>query len=477
MGWFAAIVAFYFAKRLIAALAENDGQEIVHSILSLFAYPFAVAAAPGVTAVLSKWLIHDVGRKAIEISSRGSDVAMRIADECGVSASLLSDLGEMDVIVVTILMAVVTFVLAIGASLLARLISECIGTLSIPKGLHRAVVRILEVLSSVCSAVLGISAVKFVDAKICALPFWAKLLTAIAIGFFLMRSLRRIFSSPPPTSRTAKVGAAKVKSLAQRPDVRLSDVMGMEQAKEQIRLRLIEPLRDPARAKRYGLKIGGGVLLYGPPGTGKTMLARAVAGELALPFFTFTSADILGMYVGESEKNIRRIFAEIRKNSLSVVFIDELETIFPKRTSDIHETTRHVISILLQELDGLDQQRNPILLLGATNVPWMVDGAFLRPGRFDEKIFVDLPDETVRRKIIDSLFSRSSIPCKGDIVGYLAAKTDGYSGADLNGIINRLSQLAYANRSRYYTLELAQAALDSVPPSVDTEQLAALRNW
>ncbi|MBQ3122265.1 MAG: AAA family ATPase, partial [Bacteroidaceae bacterium] len=108
--------------------------------------------------------------------------------------------------------------------------------------------------------------------------------------------------------------------------------------------------------------------LYGPPGTGKTFLARAVAGELNLPFYMITSADVFGRYVGDSEKNILRIFQEARKHKLSVIFIDEMETIFRKRTDDIHEVTQKVISVILQEMDGVVKHKNPILLLGATNM-------------------------------------------------------------------------------------------------------------
>ncbi len=171
----------------------------------------------------------------------------------------------------------------------------------------------------------------------------------------------------------------------ERPSVRLDDVAGMEDVKRQIRLRMIEPLQHPEEAKKHGLKIGGGILLYGPPGTGKTFIAKALAGELDLPFYTITAADIFGKYVGQSEKNIRTLFEETRKNPLSVVFIDELETIFRKRTGDIHETTQKVISVILQELDGVKDGKNPFLLLGVTNAPWMIDEAFMRTGRFDVK--------------------------------------------------------------------------------------------
>ena len=198
--------------------------------------------------------------------------------------------------------------------------------------------------------------------------------------------------------------------IAERPNVRLDDVAGMEEAKKQLRLRVIEPLKRADEAKRHGLKVGGGMLLYGPPGTGKTFLAKAVAGELGLPFYAITSADVFGKYVGESENNIRNIFREAREAPLSVIFIDELETIFRKRTGDIHETTQKVITVILQELDGVQDNKNPILLLGATNAPWMVDEAFLRTGRFDVLTYVGLPDQPARRKIIENSFKNVDFP-------------------------------------------------------------------
>ena len=133
------------------------------------------------------------------------------------------------------------------------------------------------------------------------------------------------------------------------------------------------------------------MLLYGPPGTGKTYFAKAVAGELKVPFYAITAADIFSKYVGESEQNVRNIFQELRKNKLSVLFIDELESIFRSRADDIHETTRKIISVLLQELDGISSNNSGMLLIGATNAPHLIDEAFLRAGRFDVKIFVFLP--------------------------------------------------------------------------------------
>ena len=264
--------------------------------------------------------------------------------------------------------------------------------------------------------------------------------------------------------------------LAERPDIRLNDVAGMNEVKEQIRLRLIEPLRDPQRAKKYNLKPGGGVLLYGPPGTGKTFLARAVAGELNLPFYMITSADVFGRYVGDSEKNILRIFQEARKHKLSVIFIDEMETIFRKRTDDIHEVTQKVISVILQEMDGVVKHKNPILLLGATNMPWQIDEAFLRPGRFDVLAFVGLPSAAARHQMLARAFA-TGLPCEPGMVDYMTAQTENFSGADLNGVITKMRQRAFDSRAEKFTSQMAYEVMISTPPSSKKEILSRIREW
>ena len=262
-----------------------------------------------------------------------------------------------------------------------------------------------------------------------------------------------------------------------RPKTTFADVAGMEEAKRQIRLRLIDPIKDRVRAQRYGIKPGGGILLYGPPGTGKTLLAKAVAGELDLPFFSITAADIFGKLVGDSEKNVRKLFREVRKHPLSVVFIDELETIFPSRSVDVHETTRKVVAYMLQELDGIDTGKNPILLLGATNVPWMVDEAFLRPGRFDVKLFVGLPDSDARKSIVDRLFSQGSVRPVPGLAEYISKRTENFSGADLKGIVDGIRQLAYERRLPLYTHALADEVLEKAAPSPAESIMDAIRKW
>ena len=300
------------------------------------------------------------------------------------------------------------------------------------------------------------------------------ILTAIGVAA-AFRIVRMVFH--PPKERSERNEKAEGLRMSERPDVRLDDVAGMEEVKEQLRLRLIEPVRHPDRAKKYGLGTGGGVLLYGPPGTGKTFLARAVAGELDLPFYMITAADVFGKYVGESEQNIRELFRSARQNPLSVVFVDEMETIFGKRTEEIHETTQKVISVILQELDGVDQNKNPILLLGATNTPWKIDEAFLRPGRFDILAFVGLPDTAARRQILQLAFRKATLALEPGLIDYIAENTRGYSGADLNGLVVKIQQQAFRNRAESFSRMLAYEIMLKNRPASCREILHRIREW
>ena len=275
----------------------------------------------------------------------------------------------------------------------------------------------------------------------------------------------------------AKAAREKNSCRVERPSVRLDDVAGMQKVKDQIRLRLVEPLKRSDEARKHGLKAGGGMLLYGPPGTGKTFVAKAVAGELDLPFYAITPADVFGKYVGESENNIRDIFRDARKNPLSVIFIDELETIFRKRTESIHETTQKVITVILQELDGINDSQNPVMLLGATNTPWMIDEAFLRAGRFDVMAYVGLPDAEARRKIIRDSFKDVSYPVDHSAMEFLVLATEGYSGADLKGVAQKIKQAAFDSDATNYTKELFEKALADSSPSCSAEIASKIAAW
>ena len=266
--------------------------------------------------------------------------------------------------------------------------------------------------------------------------------------------------------------------LKERPSLRLADVAGMDEVKKQIRLRMIAPFQSPEQAKKHGLKVGGGLLLYGPPGTGKTFIARATAGELDLPFYVITPADIFGKYVGESEGNVRSLFEKIRSNPLSVVYFDEMESIFAKRTNDVHETTRKVISILLQELDGIDDTRNPILFLGGTNNPWLIDEAFLRTGRFDKCVYVGLPDTEARKTIVKNAFKKVEVPIAPEALEFLVRETEGFSGADINGVAEAIRQRAFEEgHNELYSLELFESCFKEYTPSCSQETAAKIAEW
>lgn len=338
-------------------------------------------------------------------------------------------------------------------------------------------------------------AIGYFDGKIISLSGNFKIIFYITVIFVavlaLIKMIKTTLNPQPLENQSSGTAAQKTKVsadnsekvnsntslLEERPTTKLADVAGMDAVKDQIRLRLIEPLRNTKLAQKYGLKTGGGVMLYGPPGTGKTFLARAVAGELDLPFYMITAADVFGRYVGDSEKNIRNLFVNARKNPLSVVFVDEMETIFSKRTDNIHETTQKVISVILQELDGVDQNKNPILLLGATNTPWKIDEAFLRPGRFDILAFVDLPDYTARLFMIKNAFRKSTLPCETGLAEFIAKNTEKYSGADLNGVISKIRQKAFDQRATFFSGAIAAEVLQESSPSINHEILAQIREW
>ncbi len=229
-----------------------------------------------------------------------------------------------------------------------------------------------------------------------------------------------------------KDGVPKEWTLSEKPKLRFDDIAGLEDVKEQFRVKMILPFTHPEKAKKYKVKTGGGILLYGPPGTGKTMIAKAVAGELDATFFAIAPSEILNKWVGESEKNIRKLFDAARSCEKAVVFIDEVESLVPKRRdSEAGGVMQRVVPQILAELDGFDvREGQSVMFMGATNEPWNIDYAMLRPGRLDEKVYVGLPDLAARRKILE--LNLKDIPLAGDVdLDGIAKRLDGYSGADI----------------------------------------------
>ena len=220
--------------------------------------------------------------------------------------------------------------------------------------------------------------------------------------------------------------------VVEKPSIRFDDIAGLEDVKEQIRVKMIYPFTHAEQAKKYRIRTGGGILLYGPPGTGKTMIAKAVAGELDATFFAIAPSEILNKWVGESEKNIRKLFDAARRCARAVIFIDEVEALTPpRRDGESGGVMQRVVPQILNELDGFDRKADHhLLFMGATNEPWNIDSAMLRPGRLDEKIYVGLPDTAARRKILE--MNLVDVPLEQDVVlDKLTTRLEGYSGADI----------------------------------------------
>ncbi|KAA1249029.1 ATP-binding protein [Mycobacterium simiae] len=235
--------------------------------------------------------------------------------------------------------------------------------------------------------------------------------------------------------------------VLQRSPVRLADVAGMVDVKQQLELSLLGPLRNPELMKAYKVSARGGLLLYGPPGCGKTHIAKAVSGELGASFYQVGIADVLHRWLGDSERSIRSVFDNARRNAPCVLFFDEVDALGHRRSALSGSSgLRTVVNSLLEELDSATSANDGVYVLGATNAPWDVDPALRRPGRFDRMIFVGLPDAEARAGIVR--FHLKDRPVAGIDPGAIAGRTDGFSGADLAHVCDSATQLAMADSMR-----------------------------
>lgn len=253
-----------------------------------------------------------------------------------------------------------------------------------------------------------------------------------------------------------------------RPSLTLKDVAGMEAVKRRLNVAFLAPMRDPRLRKAFGKSLRGGLLLYGPPGCGKTFIARATAGELGAKFISVGLSDVLDMWLGESERKLHELFETARKNAPVVLFFDELDAIGQKRSHLKHHAGRTVVNQLLAELDGVDHDNEGIFVLGATNHPWDVDTALLRPGRFDRMVLVLPPDEAAREAILRACLKDR--PTAGLDFRAIGTRTQGFSGADLAHLCetaaeNAMEASAASGVLRQISADDVQGALADVRPS------------
>lgn len=264
------------------------------------------------------------------------------------------------------------------------------------------------------------------------------------------------------------------------PEVSLEDVAGLDDVKEFIYKRIIAPFEDEETAYSLGLRIGGGMLLFGPPGTGKTLIAEAIAKSIQAKFIEISPSVIVG-YPGEAERRLEYIFAALDKEPRAVVFLDEAEWILCKREDQTSSVMQRITPVLLAQLSRIFKQiTKPIVVIAATNKPQMIDTAFLRPGRFDRIFYVGLPDKNAREQIIKlQLRNRAHQIEEGDIIE-IAEKLEGYSGADIENIIEEAAFKAFNRRESgvaRITKEDIVEAIKEIPKSVTSEEVQQIEEW
>jgi len=293
----------------------------------------------------------------------------------------------------------------------------------------------------------------FINALVAVLP----ILILVAVWIFFMRQMQG-------GSRGAMgFGKSKAKLLTEaHGKVTFEDVAGVEEAKSDL-AEIVEFLRDPDKFQRLGGRIPRGVLLVGPPGTGKTLLARAIAGEADVPFFTISGSDFVEMFVGVGASRVRDMFEQAKKNSPCIIFIDEIDAVGRHRGAGLgggNDEREQTLNQLLVEMDGFEANEN-IILIAATNRPDVLDPALLRPGRFDRQVVVPNPDVTGREQIL-AVHVRN-VPLAPNVdLKVLARGTPGFSGADLMNLVNEAALMAARRNKRLVTMQEFEDAKDKV---------------
>jgi cell division protease FtsH len=280
----------------------------------------------------------------------------------------------------------------------------------------------------------------------------------LAIGVFLFSRMAQGGANPMAFIKSR----ARVYDPKSKDRVTFLDVAGSEEEKEDL-AEIVDFLKNPKKYKDLGAKIPRGILMAGPPGTGKTLLARAVAGEAAVPFFSISGSEFVEMFVGVGAARVRDLFKEAKDKAPSIIFIDEIDAIGKKRSPGIgggHDEREQTLNQILTEMDGFDNETS-VIVLAATNRADVLDKALLRPGRFDRKVVINLPNMEDRKKILE-------VHAKGKPLGpdvdlrKIAATTVGFSGADLGNLLNEAAILAGKRSSKTVTAEMIQKSVEKV---------------
>jgi len=264
-------------------------------------------------------------------------------------------------------------------------------------------------------------------------------------------------------NKVMSFGKSRAKLLGKEtPKVTFKDVAGIDEAEEEV-AEVIEFLKNPVKFKKLGAKIPRGILLYGPPGAGKTLLARAIAGEAGVPFFSISGSDFVEMFVGVGASRVRDLFKQAKTNAPCIIFMDEIDAVGRHRGAGLgggHDEREQTLNQLLVEMDGFDQNLG-IIMIAATNRPDILDPALLRPGRFDRRIVVDRPDILGREAIL-KVHTRGKPLAKDVDIKVLARRTPGFVGSDLANMVNEAALLASRKGKNEIGMEELEAAIDRV---------------
>ena len=298
---------------------------------------------------------------------------------------------------------------------------------------------------------------------------WFPLFILIGLWIFFMRQMQGGGAGRGAMS----FGKSKARMLSEdQVKVNFSDVAGCEEAKEEVK-ELVDFLKDPSKFQKLGGKIPSGVLMVGPPGTGKTLLARAIAGEAKVPFFTISGSDFVEMFVGVGASRVRDMFEQAKKHAPCIIFIDEIDAVGRHRGAGLgggHDEREQTLNQLLVEMDGFEGNEG-VIVIAATNRPDVLDPALLRPGRFDRQVVVGLPDILGREQILKVHMRK--VPLSDDVKPSLIARgTPGFSGADLANLVNEAALFAARANKRLVDMEDMEKAKDKIMMGAERKSMA-----